>query len=113
MGEGRGGRCGKGKKLTVIVWISTEKIAEEFSVVGCVAGPHVPDLVTQGVGDEFVFRTFHDIVGADVGGLGIGVVGCVEFLGGKEPEVFAPEEAAECGGVVAGFEGLPVHFAVN
>ena len=99
--------------LTVVVGISTEKIAKEFSIAGCIAGPHVPDLVTQGVGDEFVFGTFHDVVGADVGRLGIGVVGCVEFLGGEEPEVFAPEEAAECGGVVAGFEGLAVHFAVN
>ena len=33
-------------RLTVVVGISTEKVAEGFSVAGCVAGPHVPDLVT-------------------------------------------------------------------
>lgn len=99
--------------LTVVVGISTEKIAEKVSVAGCVAGPHVPYLVTQGIGDEFVFGTFQDVVGADVGWLSVGVVGGVEFLGGEEPKVFAPEEAAECGGVVAGFEGLAIHCAVN
>ena len=101
------------KKLTVVVGISTEEMAEEISVAGCVAGPHVPDFVTQRVSDEFVFGTFHDIVGADVGRLGVGVGGCVEFLSGKEPEMFAPEEAAECGRVVAGFERLAVHCAVD
>ncbi len=109
----QGCTCGEGKGLTVVVGISTEEMAEEISVAGCVAGPHVPDLVTQRVGDEFVFGTFHDVVGADVGRLGVGVIGCVEFLGGEEPEMFAPEEAAECGGMVAGFEGLAVHCTVD
>ena len=45
-GARQGWRCGKGKGLTVVVGISTEKVAEDLSVAGCVAGPHVPDLVT-------------------------------------------------------------------
>lgn len=76
--------------LTVVVGISTEKMAEEISVAGCVASPHVPDFVTQRIGNELVFRTFHDIIGADVGRLGVGVVGCVEFLSGEKPKMFAP-----------------------
>ena len=60
-----------------------------------------------------MFGTFHNVVGADVRRLGIGIVGCVKFLGGEEPEVFAPEEAAERGSVVAGFEGLAVHLTIN
>ena len=88
-------------------------MAEEISVAGCVASPHIPDFITQRIGDELVFRAFHDIIGADVGGLGVGVVGRVEFLSGEKPEVFAPKEAAERGGVVAGFEGLAVHCAVD
>ena len=88
-------------------------MAEEISVAGCVASPHIPDFITQRIGDELVFRAFHDIIGADVGRLGVGVVGRVEFLSGEKPEVFAPKEAAERGGVVAGFEGLAVHCAVD
>ena len=33
-------------RLTVVVGISAEQIAEYLSVAGCVAGPHIPDLVT-------------------------------------------------------------------
>ena len=101
------------KGLTVVVGISTEEMAEEISVAGCVASPHVPDFITQRIGDEFVFRTFHDIIGADVRRLSVGVVGCVEFLSGEKPKVFAPEEAAERGGVMASFVGLAVHCAVD
>lgn len=88
-------------------------MAEEISVAGCVASPHVPDFITQRIGDELVFRTFHDIIGADVGRLSVGIIGCVEFLSGEKSEVFTPEEAAERGGVVAGFKGFAVHCAVD
>ena len=112
MGAGMDGDW-RQKGLTVVIGISTEKIAEDISVAGCVASPHFPDFVTQRVGDELVFRTFHDVIRADVGRLGVGVIGCVEFLGGKKSEVFAPEEAAERGGVVAGFERVAVHCTVD
>ncbi len=71
-GDGRR-RDEKGRR-TMIVGVSAEEVAKEFGVGRCVAGPHVPDFVTQGIGDEFVFGSFHDVVGTYIWWLCVWVV---------------------------------------
>ena len=88
-------------------------MSEHVGIPRRVAGPHVPDLIAQGVRYEFVFWPFHNVVRAHVWRLSVRVVGCVELLSGEEAEMLAPEQAAERGGVVACLVRLAVHGAVE
>ena len=99
--------------LTVVIRIRAEEMSEQLGIPRCVAGPHVPDLVAQGVGYEFVFRPFHDVVRAHIWRLSIGIFGRVELLRGEKAEMLTPEQATERGRVVSCFVRLAIHGAVE
>ena len=88
-------------------------MSEQLSIPRCVTGPHVPDLVAQGVGYEFIFRSFHDVVRAHIWRLGIWIFGCVELLGGEKAEMLTPEQATKRGCVVSCSVRLAVHGAIE
>jgi len=96
--------------LDVVVRVRVEQVTEDFGVGGGARGPHFPELVVEGVADHGVVlvAAFPDVV-AVAWGLGVGVFGGVEGLRVEETHVFAPEHAAEGGGVVAGGIRLAVH----
>ncbi len=97
----------------MVIRVCAEEVTEEFGVGRRVAGPHVPHSIAQGIGNEFVFRSFHDVVGTNVGRLCVRIVRGVKFLRGEQAEMFAPEHSTEGGGVVTCFVGLTVHGAVQ
>ena len=100
-------------QLTIIIRIRPKKMPKNIRIHRRIPSPHIPHLIAQRIGHELVLRTLHHIIRTHVRRLRIGIFGRVQFLGGEEAEVFAPEEAAEGGGVVAGFVGCAVHGAVD
>ena len=88
-------------------------MSEQVRVPRCVARPHIPDLVTQRIGYEFVFRSLHYVIRTHVWRLSVRIFGCVELLGGEQTEMLTPEEPAESGGVMACFVRLTIHGAVE
>ena len=88
-------------------------MSEQLGIPRCVTGPHVPDLVAQGVGNEFVFRPFHDVVRAHIWRLSVWIFGCVELLCGEEAEMLTPKQATERSCVVSCLVRLAVHGAVE
>ena len=106
---------GRGMKaaLTIIVRIGAEEMSKQVRIPRRVARPHIPDLVTQRIGYEFVFWSLHYVIRTHVWRLSIWVFGCVELLGGEKTEMLTPEEPAESGGVVTCFIRLAIHGAVE
>lgn len=99
------------KCLDVIVRIGVEQVAEDAGVGGGAFSPHGPKVVAERVGNEGVpFVAGEEVVFAVAWRLGVGVVYGVEGLWWDEAEMFAPEDAAEGGGVVARHELFAVHF---
>lgn len=100
-------------KRTVVIRISSEEMAEDLSVGGSVAGPHVPYFVAHRVGHKFILRPFHDIVRTHVGWLSVGVFRSIQGLCREQAEMLSPEQAAKGGSMVTGLERLSVHDAVH
>lgn len=103
----------EGEGLTIIVRVGAKEMTEEIGISRGITSPHIPDLIAEGISNEFVFRTFHNVVGADIWRLCVGIFGSIHLLCGKKTEVLAPEEAAEGSDVVSSFVGLAVHGAVE
>ncbi len=107
----QGGR--KGKELTVVIRIRPEEMPEQVCIPRCVTGPHVPNFIAQRIGYEFILWAFHYVVRTHVGGLSIGVICGIEFLGREKTEMLTPEKPAEGGRMVSCFIGLAIHGAVE
>lgn len=97
----------------MIIRIRAEEMSEEVGVFGCIAGPPLPHLIAERISDELILRSFHHVVGTDVGRLGVRVLLGVHALRGQKTKVFPPEEATKGRGVMSGLEGLSVHGAVE
>ena len=79
------------KGTNVVVGISMEQVTEDICVHGRSLGPHVPDLVTQGVSNKLVpFITLVPVVGANIWGLCVGILACVQRLSRQQTQVFTP-----------------------
>ena len=97
--------------LTAIIRISPKQMPEHIRIPRRVAGPHLPQRVAHRIGNKFILGPLLQRIGTHVRRLRVRILAGVEFLCGQEAEMLAPEHAAKRGGVMAGFEGLPVHGA--
>lgn len=61
------------KVLTVIIRIRAEEMPKQLRIPRRVTGPHIPDLVAQRIGYEFILRPFHDVIRAHIWRLSIWV----------------------------------------
>lgn len=68
----------------MVVGIGTEEVSEDLCVLGCVASPHVPDLVAQRICDELECVIFAGVIGRVVWWCSVGIIGSIEVLRWEE-----------------------------